>query len=268
MATIPAASPKPETGLRYLNSSEPFNMSPFPKRLFTVVLLIILLASSVYWLLIDSDTPSDQDWDANRQNLPDISILQQRINRSLSDEEEAATEGMGADIDAIVDSLSMETKLAGLTKNVTTTRKPTETELAAFYDQHKSKYRESSRFSFAQIVFSKSKHGGQATTMANRALQNYLQQGAIPQGDQSALAEHYFSATSTRVDNEFGNNFAQKLFNLVKDGNLPCWAGPITSNHGVHLVCIENAILGIIPELNDVRSQVINDWRYSVSGME
>lgn len=247
-------------------------MSQLPKRQFTILLLLALLlallGSSLYWLLTDPDAPSDQDWDANRQNLPDISALQQRINNSLFDEEVAATKGMGADIDAIVDTSSMEAKLAGLTRNVTTTRQPTEAELTNFYDQHKSEYRESSRFSFTQIIFSRSKHGGQATLMANQALKNYSQQGATPEGDQSILAERYFSATSTKVDNEFGNNFAQKLFNLVKDGNLPCWAGPVTSNHGVHLVCIENAILGTVPELDEVRSQVINDWRFSVSGME
>ena len=85
-----------------------------------------------------------------------------------------------------------------------------------------------------------------------------------PQGDQSTLAERYFSATSTRIDDEFGNNFAQKLFELVKEGDLPCWAGPIASGHGVHLVCIEDASLGVIPKLEEVRSQVINDWRFSV----
>lgn len=243
-------------------------MSQSPQRLFTVLLLLAVLGSSLYWLLLDVDAPNDQDWDANRQNLPDIDVLQHRINSRLFNDEGVATEGMGADIDAIMDTSSMEAKLAGLTKHVTTTRQPTETELATFYEQHKSQYRESSRFSFKQVIFSRSKHGGQATLKASQALEHYLQQGVIPQGDQSPLAERYFSATSTRVDNEFGNNFGQKLFNLVKDGDLPCWTGPITSNHGVHLVCIDNAIVGAVPELTDVRSQVINDWRFSVSKMD
>jgi hypothetical protein len=32
----------------------------------------------------------------------------------------------------------------------------------------------------------------------------------------------------------------------------------------VHLVCIDNAVLGKIPSLEEVRSQVINDWRFAV----
>ena len=51
---------------------------------------------------------------------------------------------------------------------------------------------------------------------------------------------------------------------MVKGGNLPCWAGRITSRHGAHLVCIDNAILGTVPDWALVRLQVINDWRFSV----
>lgn len=233
------------------------------RKILLWALLLIALGFASYWLLLsDPDAPSDIDWDANRQNLPDISALEQRIETSLFGEEAEGTEGMSADIDAVVDRSAMEVKLEGLTKNVTTTRQPTEKELAAFYAEHRAQYRESSRFSFKQIIFSRAKHGGQARLKAMQALQEISE--TEPQGDQSTLAERYFSATSTRIDEEFGNNFAQKLFELVKEGDLPCWAGPIASGHGVHLVCIESASLGAIPELEEVRSQVINDWRFSV----
>ena len=237
-------------------------MSASPKILIPT-LLLIALGFAAYWLLtLDPDAPSDIDWDANRQNLPDISALEHRIETNLFGDEAEGTEGMSADIDEVVNHSAMEIKLEGLTKNITTTRQPTDKELATFYAEHKAQYRESSRFSFKQIVFSTAKHGGQARLKAMQALQEISE--TEPQGDQSTLAERYFSATSTRIDDEFGNNFAQKLFELVKEGDLPCWAGPIASGHGVHLVCIENAILGTVPDLALVRSQVINDWRFSV----
>ena len=243
-------------------------MSASPKILLRT-LLLVALGFAAYWLLsLDPDAPSDIDWDANRQNLPDISALEQRIETNLFGDEAEGTEGMSADIDEVVNHSAMEIKLEGLTKNITTTRQPTDKELAAFYAEHKAQYRESSRFSFKQIVFSRAKHGGQARLKAMQALQALQALQGIsetePQGDQSTLAERYFSATSTRIDDEFGNNFAQKLFELVNEGDLPCWAGPIASGHGVHLVCIENASLGVIPKLEGVRSQVINDWRFSV----
>lgn len=268
MATIPAASPKPETGLRYLNSSEPINMPILSTRLFRITILIALLGTALYWLLAETDTPSEMDWDADRRNLPEISALQQRIEADLFGEQTAATETMGADIDEVIDRSAMEAKLEGLTKNVTTRRQPTEAELNAFYAQHKAQYRESSRYSFTQVIFTNAKHGGLARQMAKQALHQTRQTGIEPKGDKTPLAERYFSATSVRVDREFGNNFAQKLFNLVKDGDLPCWIGPIASSQGVHLVCIQNASLGTIPDLDEVRSQVINDWRFSVSTEE
>lgn len=237
-------------------------MTALPKILLRT-LLLIALGFGAYWLLsLDPDGPSDIDWDANRQNLPDIGALEQRIETNLFGDEAEGTQGMSADIDEVVNHSAMEIKLEGLTKNITTTRQPTEKELTAFYADHSAQYRESSRFSFKQVVFSRAKHGGQARLKAMQALQGISE--TEPQGDQSTLAERYFSATSTKIDDEFGNNFAQKLFELVKEGDLPCWAGPIASGHGVHLVCIENASLGAIPELEEVRSQVINDWRFSV----
>ena len=233
--------------------------------LFRILILIALLGTALYWLLPETDAPSEIDWDANRQYLPEISALQQRIETDLFSEETAATESIGADIDAVMDRSAMEAKLEGLTKNVTTTRQPTEAELNVFYAQHKAQYRESSRYSFTQIVFTNAKHGGLARQKAKQALQQINQIETEPKGDKTALADRYFSATSVRVEREFGNNFAQKLFNLVKDGDLPCWTGPIASSQGVHLVCIQNASLGTIPDLDEVRSQVINDWRFSVS---
>ena len=232
-------------------------------RLFRITILIALLGTALYWLLAETDAPSEQDWDADRRNLPEISALQQRIETDLFGQQTAASETIGADIDEVIDRSAMEAKLEGLTKNVTTRRQPTEAELTAFYHQHRAHYRESSRFSFTQVIFTNAKHGGLARQMAKQALQQAHQ--TEPKGDKTPLADRYFSATSVRIDREFGNNFAHKLFNLVKDGDRPCWTGPIASSRGVHLVCIQNASLGVIPNLEEVRSQVINDWRFSVA---
>ena len=58
-------------------------MTAFPKILLRTFLLIAL-GFAAYWLLsLDPDAPSDIDWDANRQNLPDISTLEQRIETKL-----------------------------------------------------------------------------------------------------------------------------------------------------------------------------------------
>ena len=239
-------------------------MSPSPQRpvrflILMGTLLLALLGSGLYSLFVERDAPSDRDWDANRKNLPDISVLEQRIEADLFGVEAPSTESIGADIYQVVDSEAMAAKLSGLTKHVTTLRVPTEAELEAYYNKHGPSYRDTSRFSFQHVVYTTARHGGQADLVAKKALAL-----EVKEGDETALAPRYFSVNSSKIDRLFGNGFADKLFEMVKGGNLPCWAGPITSRHGAHLVCIDNAILGTVPDLALVRSQVINDWRFSV----
>jgi hypothetical protein len=128
-------------------------MSPSPQRpvrflILTGTLLLALLGSGLYSLFVERDAPSDRDWDANRKNLPDISVLEQRIEADLFGVKAPSSEGMGADIYQVVDSESMAAKLSGLTKHVTTLRVPTEAELEAYYNKHGPRYRDTSRFSF------------------------------------------------------------------------------------------------------------------------
>lgn len=238
---------------------------PSFKQLLVIVLIVVTALSVAFWLSQNS-TPSQKDWDANRQNLPDIDALEKRIEINLFGEEAPATQGMGADIDQPLDMEAMEAKLAGLTKNVTTLRQPTEQELAEFYQANQADYRQDSKFSFRQILFSRAKQGGQAYQKAQQALME-IAEGQMPLGDSSDLQGQYGLRSADKIDREFGNNFSAKLQQAVLDRqpNLPCWTGPITSSQGVHLVCIETAVLGRIPDLDSVRSQVINDWRYTVA---
>lgn len=242
--------------------------NPLPKprfKLLLVAALIIVTALTVSWQLAQNNAHSQKDWDANRQNLPDIAALEKRIEINLFGEEAPATQGMGADIDQPIDIEAMEAKLAGLTKNVTTLRQPTEQELVDFYQANQADYRQDSRFGFRQILFSRAKHGGQAYQKAQQALAD-IAKGQTPTGDSSDLQSQYGLSSVDKIDREFGNNFSAKLQQEVLDNqpNLPCWTGPVASNQGIHLVCVEQAILGEIPDLASVRSQVINDWRYTV----
>ena len=238
---------------------------PLVKRLLPAAMLVIGLLVAYLWLSAEGPD-SQKDWDANRQNLPDIAQLEQRIELDLFGEEAPPTEGMGPDLDQPIDIEAMEAKLAGLTKNVTTLRQPTDQELIEYYQKNQSSYREISKFSFRQILFSRSKHGGQAYLKAQQA-QEEIKQGTLPAGDSSDLRAQYNNALGDRVDREFGDGFASKLLSEVLNNqqSLPIWTNPIASNYGVHLVCIEDAVVGDIPDLKTVRSQVINDWRFSVA---
>jgi hypothetical protein len=262
MDTTPAANPKPANGLRYLNAK--LMKNPKPYLLFLRILaqalgLLIALLLGFYWA---TDEPSQRDWDANRHNLPDIDSLQQRIQTNLFDDKSAPIESVGTDIDQIMDPEAMDAKLAGLTKNVTTLRQPTEQELIDFYRQRQADYREFSNFSFRHLLFSSIKYGGSAYQQAEQILAQ-INAGQLP-----AEAVKY-QGTSDQMAERFGRSFADKLLALALDSQAEqCWTEPTASKLGVHLVCIDNAVLGEIPSLEEVRSQVINDWRFAVVAKE
>ena len=221
-----------------------------------VISLLIALVLSFYWL---SDEPSQRDWDADRHNLPDIDSLQQRIQTDLFDEKNAPIESVGTDIDQIMDPEAMDAKLAGLTKNITSLRQPTEQELLDFYQQQQADYREFSNFSFRHLLFSSIKYGGNAYEQADLVL------AEIRAGQLAPSDAVQYQGTSDQVAEKFGSSFADKLLALTLDPQAEqCWTEPTASKLGVHLVCIDNAVLGKIPSLEEVRSQVINDWRFAV----
>ncbi len=239
------------------------------RRLTIVSALLIPLILAILWYQSNQAPINDKDWDLNRQNLPDIAVLEQRIELDLFGAESPSTKGMAPDTDQPMDIQAMEAKLAGLTKNVTTLRQPTEQELQQFYQQNQSDYREASKFSFRHILFSRAKHGGQVYLKAQQALAE-LELGNNPAGDTSDLSQDYSNVGSDKVDVIFGRGFATKLLTqlLASPQKLPCWTDPISSNYGVHLVCFDNVRLGEFPNLDEVRSQIINDWRYSISTAE
>lgn len=226
-------------------------------RLALAASLLIALSLSAWWLTQNPDSmDQERDWDANRQNLPDIGELELRIQDNLFAQEDQATQEMGADIDQIIDEQAMDAKLAGLTKNVTTSRQPTEQELEIFYQQHQAKYREASLFSFSHILFSSSSYGGRAYEAASETLNNTA--------DVTQYAEQVIRASSEQINWDFGAGFAEKVLSLVAKDAPQCWTNPIASRHGVHLLCISEVVLGKIPELASVRNQVINDWRFNI----
>ncbi len=187
--------------------TKPFAKPSFKQLL--VIALIIVIGLTISWQLPLNNGPSQKDWDANRQNLPEIAALEERIQLNLFGEQAPATEGMGPDIDQPIDIEAMEAKLAGLTKNVTTLRQPTEQELTEFYQAHQADYRQASKFSFSQILFSRTKHGGQAYQKAEQALLA-IAQGQMPSGDSSDLQRSYGLKSADKIDQEFGSNFSAK----------------------------------------------------------
>ncbi len=233
--------------------------TPTPRKLFLLLIILMVifcaLISVAYWLKTTDKV--EENWAMDQLTTPDNADLQSRINRLLLDTAIVDVLGIGADIDSTLDQSAMDAKLVGLTKNVTTQKTPTNHELEDFYQRSKDSYREPSKFWLKVVSFSLASYGGQVFEKA----QLELDKSAAPEGD---LFDRYGAILSTELEEKYGWGFTAKLFLLIeKNDSLPCWAGPISSAYGAHLVCVEKINWGAYTPLQEIRSQLINDWRFA-----
>ena len=145
---------------------------------FLLLAALIAISTTVYWL---ARTAPDVDASNGLDALTNIDseALQQHINNKLFGEAITEPQGMGVEIDSTTDTLAMQAKLAGLTKNVTTQRLPTADELKTFYTLNQQRYRNPSTFWLEVISFATAKHGGQVFERAEQELKT----GQPPVGD-------------------------------------------------------------------------------------
>ena len=227
-----------------------------PKNAALLALVVGVLVALGYWLLPHSSAPQ---WDIESAlELPN-EALAVRIDDKLFGARIVEPDGIGADIDTPLDTEAMVSKLAGLTKNVTTQAEPSDAELRDFYARNKAQYRLPSKLWVTLIDFTTAKHGGDVFAAAQRALVG----SGTPEGD---MRTQYTGILSTALEAQYGRGFTDGLLTLIATKtDLPCWAGPISSNQGTHLVCVEDIIWGEYSPLEDIKRQVINDWRFAVT---
>jgi hypothetical protein len=226
--------------------------------LLTILLVVLYTAVGLNnWLKGSTETDSILRMD--ELTNPDTTELQSRINSQLLDATRVNETEIGA-TDNSEDASAMDARLAGLTKNVTTQAIPSNQQLEDFYLQNKENYREPSKLWVWVVGFSTAIHGGRAFEKAQLALTGKTE---TPKGD---TFDRYGAILSTELAEKYGQGFSAKLLLLAANNDsLPCWAGPISSAQGAQLVCIKKIAWGAYTPLEEIRSQLINDWRFSVA---
>jgi hypothetical protein len=103
------------------------------------------------------------------------------------------------------------------------------------------------------------RYGGQAVSMA----QKILDTAAAHRKPPLALAR----LNTLEIDRLYGAEFSKKIVAEVLEHpqNLPCWTKPITSKIGAHLLCFKQVSIGTIPELESLKPQLVNHWRYETA---
>jgi hypothetical protein len=168
---------------------------------------------------------------------------------------------MGLESDDTIIKTRLAQKLEFLTEDIAAARKPTDSELAAFFAAHPERYLVPERLSFSQLYFNASKRSSAQDEAARVLVQ--LRDGSADMasrqlGDQTLLEDRYAGKTPQEIDQTFGGNFAKTLLAVKGTG----WQGPIASAYGWHLVRIDQRAPEHAPALADVREQVQRDWLF------
>jgi hypothetical protein len=85
-----------------------------------------------------------------------------------------------------------------------------------------------------------------------------LKDGSAPEalGDQTLAPRSYQLAPQSEIARDFGDEFARQVSSLpVGD-----WSGPVHSPFGAHLVKIESRIDARLPELAEIRDEVLREY--------
>ncbi len=167
---------------------------------------------------------------------------------------------VGLDQDDLVVRRRMVQKMELLSQDLALLVDPTDQELEGFFQERREEYRIPPRLSFSHIYFNVDQRGAAAEDDALRELAEMRALEPPPRraperGDRFMLQYDYSLQSPLDVQRQFGGQFAEALFELE-----PGWHGPIASGYGLHLVNVGQQAESRLPEYDEVRETLINDY--------
>lgn len=135
--------------------------------------------------------------------------------------------------------------------------RPTEQEIAAWYDAHRSDYAQAERVSLRHVFFDKTRRGAdgarEAAAAAARNAEGHDREVASSLGGDPFVMGSVLAAQGRGdLTKFFGTRFATEALLLP----VGVWSGPLESTFGWHVVWIDKRFDPRIAELAEVRSRV------------
>lgn len=140
---------------------------------------------------------------------------------------------------------------------------PSDAVLDAYLKKNEEIYTIAPSVTFTHVFVDTSIHGDKASReMAQRLSEELNARGAAfndaPQfGDRFPFLQNYVERTFDYVSSHFGADFAASLKSLRPSKR---WSAPIRSTYGYHLVLMTDRTEARLPELQEIRAQVEEDW--------
>ena len=159
---------------------------------------------------------------------------------------------MGLDKDDEIVKRRMAQKMQFLAEDAAP-REPTTAELKSWYAKNSDKFAMPTRVSFRHLYFSPDRRAAHARDDAVKALAQLAGQTEdtnLPGSfaDPFMFQEYYRDRGTDFLGKEFGPQFALAVAKLP----IGSWQGPIESGYGWHLVFVDNAIPGHVPDFEEV----------------
>jgi len=139
-------------------------------------------------------------------------------------------------------------------------------EIEAFYATWREEYQIDAVYTFTHIFFDGEERGwDQAeadaiSLLGSSQISSVAFNDASTYGDRYPFLQNYVERTQDFVINNFTDVFVEALDALPPSDNS--WRGPYESRYGFHLVMLSERTEPTIPELEQIRDRVIDDWRY------
>lgn len=168
---------------------------------------------------------------------------------------------MGLDQDDTVIRRRLRQKMEFISDNVADAVVPTDAQLQAYLERNPAKFARPAELSFRQVYLSAERRGDTLRADAEKLLAE-LQAGRGPAdpadaGDATLLPATMEAAAPQAIASAFGEGFSQQVAELPAGQ----WSGPVESTFGLHLVRVDDRVVGGTPALEEARQAVLREWQ-------
>jgi hypothetical protein len=201
-------------------------------------------------------------WRRQWQRPPSEDELRAVVEQHVREEilyRQALAHGLEKDDSMIRQRLAQ--KMQFLSEDVSDPAEPDEAALRRFFEEHAATYVEPTALTFSHVFFSRERRGAAVEGDAKRALAILARDpdAASELGDPFVLPLEFTRTSTVDVASQLGEDFAAAVRTLPPG----TWQGPIATTFGVHLVRVTERIEGRRPELAEVRTAVLRDYRHA-----